>query len=117
MGFDNSDIVKQLFSDIIFCQFRKTKYICIRNGKIKEIRLEYTVQVFIDNTFAKLYSASDSKKIWLDINRFLNYTGKVLFGLEYSYTQSCIEQVQIPSCIILQWAFGGVLEYHLKKNA
>ncbi|CAI2185526.1 15141_t:CDS:2, partial [Funneliformis geosporum] len=35
-----------------------------------------TVQVFINNAFAKLYSTSDPNKVWLNIDRFSNYTEK-----------------------------------------
>jgi hypothetical protein len=153
MGFDNSDVVEQLFSDVIFRPYTfnlgrlnifvlgmgkskkpewnyagdgyKSIFQCnsnnVRSVYVQELEHEEcTVQVFIDDAFAKLYNASDPNKVWLYIDRFSNYTGKVLFGLEYLYTQSCIEQVQIPSCTVLQWALEGVLEnlyeYHLKKK-
>src|SRR5581483_12290210 len=153
MGFDNPDIVEQLFSDVIFRPFMfslarlnifvlgmgKSKkpewnyagdgYKSVLQCKFNSVRSVYVqnmgyeeciVEVFIDDALEKLYSASDPNKVWLDIGRFPNYTGKDLFGLECSYTQFCIEQVQIPSCTVLQWTSEGVLEslyeYHLKRQ-
>ena len=153
MGFDNSNIVEQLFSDVIFRPYTfklgKLNIFVLGMGKSKKSEWNYagdgyksvfqtnsnnirqifvqemgykkcTVQIFIDNNLVKQYSASDPNKVWLDIGKFSNYTGKDLFGLEYLYTQDCIEQVQIPSCTVVHWTSEGVLEelyiYHLKRR-
>ena len=153
MGFNNSNIVEELLSDIIFRPYmfslEKLKIFVLGMGKSKKPEWNYagdryksifqyssnnkksifvqkigyekcTVQIFIDNALVKHYSASDPNKIWLDIGKFSNYTGKELFGLEHSYTQFCIEQVQIPSCTVSHWTSEGVLEslyeYHLKRR-
>ena len=62
---------------------------------------ECIVQIFINDTLVKTYSTIDLDKVWLLINRLSNYSKKNLFGLENSYTQICIQQVQIPSCTVL----------------
>ncbi|CAI2192624.1 15342_t:CDS:2, partial [Funneliformis geosporum] len=102
MGFDNSNVVKQLFSDVIFCPYTfrdeyKSIFQCnsnnVRSVYVQKLEHEKsTVQVFINNAFAKLYSTSDPNKVWLNIDRFSNYTEKVLFELEYSYTQLALNK-------------------------
>jgi len=62
---------------------------------------ECIVQIFTNGILVKTYSAIDLDKVWLLIDRFSNYSEKNLFGLENSYTQICIQQVQIPSCTVL----------------
>ena len=79
------------------------------------------VRIFTnDGTLKRTYNAIDPDEVWLCINRILNYSGKTLFGLENSYTQTCIQQAQIPSCTVLDWTFEGILEklykYYLKKR-
>ena len=46
--------------------------------------------------------------------------GIKLFGLENLYTQLCIQQAKLPSCMVSDWTLEGVLEnlyeYHLKRR-
>ena len=48
------------------------------------------IQIFTNNTLVKTYSVIDFDKVWLLINRFLNYSRKNLFELENSYIKICI---------------------------
>jgi hypothetical protein len=154
MGFDNSNIVQQLLSHVIFRPYmfslRKLNIFVLGIGKSKKPEWNYAgegymsafqyhydgvkstfiqeiengecvVQIFTnDGTLKRTFSAIDPDEVWLCINRILNYSGKTLFGLENSYTQTCIQQAQIPSCTVLDWTFEGILEklykYHLKKR-
>ena len=93
----------------------------IRSTFVQELENEEcVVQIFTNDTLVRTYSAIDPDEVWLQINRLSNYSGKELFGLENSYTQICIQQVRIPSCTVLDWAFEGILEnlykYHLKRR-
>ena len=105
------------YKSVFRCSFNNVKSIYIQEIGHEEC----TVQTFIDNNLENMYSASDPNKVWLCIGKLSNYTGKILFGLEHSYTQFCIEKVQIPSCTVLYWTVKGVLEdlykYHLKRRS
>jgi len=97
------------------------KFNGIRSTFVQELEdEECVVQIFTNDTLARTYNAIDPDEVWLQINRLSNYSGKELFGLENLYTQICIQQVQIPSCTVLDWTFEGILEnlykYHLKRR-
>ncbi|CAI2200110.1 19651_t:CDS:2, partial [Funneliformis geosporum] len=62
IGFDNSDVVEQLFSDIIFRSYTFSL------GRLNIFVLEMGK--------SKKPDASNPNKVWLDIDRFSNYTGK-----------------------------------------
>ena len=153
MGFDNSNIIQQLLSDIIFRPYMislgRLNVIVLGMGKSKKQEWNYAgegyksvfqsnfngeksafiqeidddeciVQIYTNGTLIKTYSAIDPDEVWLCIGRLSNYSGKNIFGLENPYTQTCIQQAQIPSCTVSDWILEGVLEnlykYHLKRR-
>ncbi|GBB87824.1 hypothetical protein RclHR1_14310001 [Rhizophagus clarus] len=61
---------------------------------------ECVVQIYTNNTLIRTYNAIDPDEVWLCIGRLSNYSRKKLFGLENLYTQICIQQAQIPSCMV-----------------
>jgi len=99
----------------------QSNYNGIKSAFIQEIEdEECIVQIYTNDTLIKTYSAIDPDEVWLCIGRLSNYSGKNIFGLENSYTQICIQQAQIPSCMVSDWTLEGILEelykYHLKRR-
>ncbi|RHZ65038.1 hypothetical protein Glove_319g71 [Diversispora epigaea] len=96
--------------------FRKERCLFVQ----KFIKNNSIVEIWNNDIKILDFKSNSPENVWCKIGILEKFRGTHLFGLEYAYTQSILQQLSIPRCQPSQWCdediMNSLYKYHLKKQ-
>ncbi|CAG8462482.1 1885_t:CDS:2 [Scutellospora calospora] len=121
IGYDDSEICEKLLSDIYFHPYTFTNgSINLTIFGIEFNNKEAIVRIYQNFQEIQIFHNTNPNSVWNKIGLLAQFTGSMLFGLEYERTKSEISKELTLSCTVENWQneqiMNTLFNYHLRKN-